>query len=304
MSLSRSGLFTRTLSLFVWSFALAATGARAEIIEGEDAPESAFTEVFAIVYSAGNGTSARKFCSAVLVHPEVLVTAAHCLPEDPTIPITVIEGPNARAPTATYTSLRSERNSIYFSTKDEIEQTGFDLGVVILGAGVPGADAKTGAKLAGLASMANPADRDAARAAGVIVAGYGGKKSTRIDLTTGTKRWSKTSIVESTGNAFSTDGPHAGLSRGDSGGPAFLVGADGSHRLLGIASGTPKDADGSSPDQPLLSLYAALRPKLACWIEKKSGKTLPSLPGSLGCPSSAPNPPIPNPFGTNAFGSK
>ncbi len=273
----------RTLSLLALTLFVTCANARERIIGGSEVVNGDFSEVFAITSAAEDGSGTRKLCTAVLVHPRVLLTAAHCLPADPKAPITVLEGPNAHAPTATYTSTFTARNATYFSTKDEIEQNGFDIGVVVLGEALPGSDVTTGAKLTALASVLDPNDQNSASTDGLTVVGYGGKKSTAVDSTTGVMRSGETTLVELSPIEFSTDSSVSGISRGDSGGPAFITDANGTRRLLGIATGSPKDSNGNDASRPDLSYYVGMRPKLACWIETNSGFSLPPLAGSIGC---------------------
>ena len=265
--------------------------ARGSIIGGERVSDAEYSEVFALTYSDPAVSGKKRLCSAVLVHPEVLLTAAHCLPADPGTAIEVLEGANARAPTATVTAHRSVRNAVYFTTMDEIARTGFDVGVIVLDAPIDGADAVTGAKLATLGSILDPRDRAGAFANGVTVVGFGGRKDTGVDATTGWKRTADTNVLEMNDFALTTSGPHGGISHGDSGGPAF-VRVNGRLRLLGIASGSPEDESGTVPAHPDVSLYAGMRPEIACWIERAADRGLPALPGSIGCPK------------TTSFGSK
>lgn len=279
----RSPYIVRTFAAL--TFAVLATGvsAHARIIDGAEVAAGQYPEVFAIAQTSDASTLVRTLCTAVLVHPQVLVTAAHCLPEDPTQPVTVIEGPDARAPLATYTSARTARNQAYFTTQSDIQATGYDLGVVVLDKPIPGADAATGARLAKLASIGDRALVEALRQNGAIVVGYGGKNTAYTDASTGTMRSATAKVLEVSAYAFSTSGPTAAVSRGDSGGPAYVVDATGTLRLIGIASGVPKSRRMEVAGLPGLSLYASMRPELACWIEKASGFTLPSLPGARVC---------------------
>lgn len=281
MALRPTGFPIRALYALTLALSAASGTSHAWIIDGADVRNDQFGEVFALTIPIEDEEKP-KLCTAVLVHPRVLVTSAHCLPADPAVPVTVREGADARAPIATYVSVRTERNPFYSSTKDETLATGFDFGIVILATDVAGANAKTGAKLAAFASIANPADALAARRDGVVVVGYGGNKTLASDATTGVKRWSAASIGESIPNAFTTNGPKAAVSRGDSGGPAYVLDRKGRRRLIGIASGAPKDQV-SVDGLPSVSLYAGMRREAVCWIESHSGYPLPSLAGSLGC---------------------
>ncbi len=283
MSALRSPYSLRALAALALAVLASGASARSRIIDGTDVPAGQYPEVFAIAQSLDEATLVRTLCTAVLVHPQVLLTAAHCLPEDPSRPVTVIAGPDARAPLATYASARTARNRAYFTTQSDIQATGYDLGVVVLEKPMPGADAETGAGLAKLASIADGAIVETLHRDGAIVVGYGGKNTAYTDASTGTKRSATAKVLEISTYAFSTSGPSAAVSRGDSGGPAYVVDATGELRLIGIASGVPKSRRLDVAGLPGLSLYASMRSELACWVEKASGFPLPSLPGSRGC---------------------
>lgn len=258
----------RIASLLFTGMVAACLSARADIIDGTDSLERQFPEVFAIAYAPDPASPAQKLCSAVLIHPRVLLTSAHCLPADSTTKVSVLEGANARAPTASYLSVRTGRNELYFSTQNESLRTGFDFGVVILAEDVPGADLKTGAKLARLASVNRRSDMETAHRYGVVVVGYGGQNTIHRDGTTGIQRWTTIPLAESIENAFTTTGSKGAISHGDSGGPAFILDRDGSRRLIGIASGTPENEKTDFTGISETSLYAGVRPKMIEWVEK------------------------------------
>jgi V8-like Glu-specific endopeptidase len=260
------------LSLFVCASAHAAP-----IIRGADAAPAEFPEVYAVSYETGDADAPKSLCTATLIADDMLVTAAHCLPPDPKTPVSVFAGVNAHAPDATYTSVLTARHAAYFSTKDEILQTAFDIGVILLPASIPGATPVA------LASILDSADRHASRTMPLIAVGYGGKNTIYRDASTGYQRSAPITLVESTSDTLSTNGGTGAISHGDSGGPVFITDAHGNRRLFGIASGSPDSRKLDITGIPTLDLYAGMRPKLACWIEQMAGKSLPHLPGSIGC---------------------
>ena len=249
-------------------FLLSLGSAHAAIIEGIEAKSDEFPEVFAISVEGLDLESRRTLCTAVLVHPEVLLTSAHCLPRDESIPVQILSGTDVRGSEPVATSIRTIRHTTFDRTQDQILSTGYDFGLILLSSPL------SGVKPARLASIQDETDLATIYQDGVTAVGYGGKNTIQIDPSTGVKRWGDTRVAESTKDTFSTLGPHSALSRGDSGGPAYLFDPDGRRRLVGIASGSPSDEITEVSGRPTVSLYAGLRPAIVDWIENSSGKTL------------------------------
>lgn len=243
-----------------------------QIIQGIEAKATEFPEVFSISYTYPGGPkfNFEKLCTATLIAPTVLLTSAHCLPftqsgmsVNPIFASNELDAENALH---TLPAVAAFRHPDYDPRLEEFTQASFDLGIVIL------AEPVQGVLPAPLASLETTSDRDIAFSLGLTVVGFGGKRTLYSDATTGFKRWAQTRALESTFSIFTTAGPTSALSRGDFGGPAFIMGLDGVRRLIGIASGIPHDGRTLNNGVPEVSLYAGIRPEVIEWIEKTTGK--------------------------------
>ncbi len=238
----------------------------ARIIDGMPTEANEFPEVVSLYYPSANFAGRVELCTGTLIHPKVILTSAHCVPENPAVAVTVNEGTSVRAPARQPRVAFSVRHEEYSYTQDEILQTGYDFGIVVLQDGIEDVTP------AQLVSMEAAAVRRALLAQDALeVVGFGGSQKVGTDMTTGTQRRAKTRAVETLDKQFSTEGPVSALSIGDSGGPAFLANAKHARQLVGVASGVPDEKIFLRDGRPSVSLYAGIRPAIVEWISEKSG---------------------------------
>jgi hypothetical protein len=207
------------------------------IIGGQDAIACAWPTTVAVQ----GGSS---LCTGTLVHPQVVVYAAHCGDQADKIRF----GEEVSPPSKTQSVDFCMTYPSYGGTSDQAHDWAFcklsapvDMAVtpVIYGC-------ETSALTSGMQ---------------VAIAGFG--SNTANDTGAGTKRWAMTHVNQVGGGTLSIGGGGTGVCPGDSGGPAFVEYADGTWHAVGIAStvsggcggvGTHSRMDGAVP-----------------WVEENSG---------------------------------
>jgi len=207
------------------------------IIGGQDAIACAWPTTVAV-------QGASTLCTGTLVHPQVVVYAAHCGDEADKIRF----GEKVSPPSKTQSVDFCMTNPGYGGTGDQAHDWAFcklsapvDMAVtpVIYGCETSALQAGTQVAIVGFGS--NSAD----------------------DTGAGTKRWAMTSINQVGGSTLSIGGGGTGVCPGDSGGPAFVKYSDDTWHAVGIAStvsggcggvGTHSRMDGAVP-----------------WVEENSG---------------------------------
>lgn len=181
-------------------------------------------------------------CTATLVHPRVIVYAAHC----GTLHTHALFGEHIDAPARTVPLLRCERYSDLFAVSSmdyaycELAEPVEDVAITPILFGCDEA----------LIEVGTP----------VTIVGFGDSSVGEPELI-GRKHAADTQIVGYL-STIGIGGMGVGAESGDSGGPALVQVADGSWRVLGIVSGGGGDG---------ATVQYVPAPKTVAWIEQRSG---------------------------------
>jgi hypothetical protein len=211
------------------------------IAHGEPAAACAWPTTVSV---SGNGQ-----CSGTLVHPQVVVYAAHCGGTSKTIHF----GEDALAPARSVTASDCHAYVDYAGANDQ----GHDWAYCVLDEAIT--DLPVTPPLFGCETALLEVGRE------VALVGFGAD----VDADSGIKRWAATSLVAVTpgNNTTLVGNPNLdgvpSICSGDSGGPAFVQLDDGSWRTFGIASTVVGDCGGYGAHSMLAGAVA--------WIEWDSG---------------------------------
>jgi len=228
---------------------LASTAARAEpaggptsttvtvdpsIIGGEDATTCQWPTAVALVSHLG-------LCTGTLVHPQVVLYAAHCGTDFGEIVLGERMNATYRVPVD-----HCERHSV----ADAVGPN--DYAFCVLAQPVDGMP---------LTPVAYGCEGDVlTRGRSVVIAGFGEETPESGDF--GVKRWATTTISGADSGMILVGGGGIGAWKGDSGGPAFVQLDDGGWRAFGIVSGGP------GPGQAVY--YVDMR-TVVPWVEEHAG---------------------------------
>jgi hypothetical protein len=293
---STNGWVLTFTALFLVLLASTLSSAREEIIDGEAIDETEFPAVFVLKMTpSGLGDESESLCTSFLVHPRLLLTAAHCLTH-----ISGIESASNGARVGKGTSLavgKYNANPIYTeSTRSEANSPligASDIGYVLLKKDVEGISPIE------VSPSIDSHDRAEWQGKQATLVGYGasvwkenGTYTVGAPPGAGTKRIGTKTISNISNLLIYLDGIENGTLPGDSGGPLFLN-IDG--RLQAIALHHMKsDHEISVPKHRFLSkkikpgkfkkaseyshsIETPLSVENLCWVEKDSGIDIPGV---------------------------
>lgn len=207
-----------------------------QVIGGMEVGECGWPDTVAVTGGGG-------LCTGSLVHPQLVVTAAHCGDGDKTIRF------NEESDSGIGRQAQCTVNPEYTGVNEQ----GSDWGFCVLAEPVteiPVTPPLFGCELdvieAGLP---------------VVIAGFGDGGP---DGNAGTKRWGETQIVSTFGNTANIGGEGLSTCSGDSGGSAFVAMPDGTWRALSMTSTGLIGCEGTT------GVHALMHPAIP-WIEETSG---------------------------------
>lgn len=189
-------------------------------------------------------------CTATLIAPRKLLTAAHCLQGVAAARVKFVIGQNAMSPERVLDAKRLVPHPGYSleTVPGYGDVVSNDVGLVLLAQDAP----------ANVAPVPlGPALDDSLLGRDLLFMGYGTSGFTKVgdsytEVGTGTKRYVVMPVSELRDDAFSFGGRERNICNGDSGAPVLSRAADGSYQVVGVVSAADtlcqKTADASRVD--------------------------------------------------------
>lgn len=239
------------------------------IVLGQDATECQYPSAVAVMNVDGF-----PFCSGTLIHPQVVLLAAHCVdPNDGLFADHIGFGEDAFASFATVSVEECVMHPMYGG---EASTWAYDLAFCTLVEPAP--EVPIVPVLAGCEADTLVPGGD------VTIVGFG-MNDEGSGGGVGTKRYTHQtieSVGEPVGDLILLGIEGASACYGDSGGPVFVQLADGSWRVAGAASTThPSEFDGEFPTCGTGVVYELVQPNLD-WLEDTSGYDVTPRHASAG----------------------
>jgi MYXO-CTERM domain-containing protein len=201
-------------------------------------------------------------CSGTLISERVILTAAHCLDQNPAPEdICIMLGQSAHA--SSCWGAQGDTTAIDYGLHpdycEDCDEDAMDIGYILTSGPIVGIDYPK------IITDQDEYDALMGEDEAITLVGYGEDESGEAD---GKKRWVETKIRSFIDSAkeFLAGGSGKDTCLGDSGGPAFARAADGSLRLVGVTSrGFPECGEGG--------IYTAPLPAM-CWVEEQTNQSL------------------------------
>lgn len=267
-----SAIFTIALSLLTFGYGIEERG-------GRDAKDTELTAVYGMNLS---GSETAGVCSAFLVTPELLFTAAHCVYNYSIGGLS--NAPDINRNTRRYSNPKSKKTAIFPTykklrkgreAKDPILMQ-HDFAYIRLKSPVTGV---TPLPIRGLhelpdngifAYVGKPV-----RTVGYGVTRYRGKDADYSEESRGVKRFGAGKIEGVSSYMFTIPGLHGNILPGDSGGPLMLL-ENGQWSVIGVNQSIAHKTETEYDEGRVVGL----RRELVCWAERDSGV---QIPGAI-CP--------------------